>query len=489
MKKFNNIFLLIFLLLSKSYYPQFEINPLKNNLDSLFANEYKTIVAVDIFDLTENKSLYSKNEKLLLRPASLMKILTTSAALLFLEDYNFNTSLYYDGEIEDSICNGNLYLVGGCDPSFSLNNLDSLIREIKKIGIKEIRGNLYGDISMTDSIYWGEGWMWDDDPYPFAAYLSPLTINHNTVQVIYKPTHIGKLAQIETIPKTSYFEIVNSLITTKDDSSYLVDKSTWFGLPNGFDKSNFLITRDWLNRKNKIYAKGFISVNSPQDTVSFSVVNPAEYFLTLMKEKLESNNITLHGKIGFKNLPEDTEEIISIEHNIDSILVYTNKNSDNLGSEMILRALSNKYFGKPATAKNGIKLIDSLITLVGFNPKEYKIVDGSGLSFYNLISAELITSVLKYFFYNEEELFVKLYNSFPISGYDGTLKNRMLKSKAYKKVRAKTGTLSGVSNLAGYMTNHDNHLIAFSILIQNFAGSASKARELQDKICEIIYNN
>lgn len=474
MIKTKNIFLLAFFLLFPiSYYSQIEINSLRKSLDSLFSDEYfnKTTLAIDVYDLTENKQLYSKNEKLLLRPASLLKILTTSAALLFLEDYNFKTSLYYDGEIEDSVCSGNLYIVGRCDPSFTINNLDSLVREIKNFGIKEISGNLYADISMTDSLFWGEGWMWDDDPSPFAAYLSPLTINHNIIQVIYKPTEIGKPAQIEIIPKTKFIDLENTSVTVDCDSS------------------NFIITRDWLNRKNKIYAKGYITINAAQDTTYFSVFNPAQYFLTLMKEKLDDYKINLHGKIEFKNLPEDVEEIISIEHNIDSIIVNTNKKSDNLAAEMILRALAYKYYGKPATAKNGIRLLDSLITLVGFDPKEYKIVDGSGLSFYNLISSELLTSVLKYFFFNEEELFVRLYNSFPISGFDGTLKNRMLYSNVYKKVRAKTGTLSGISNLAGYMTNYKNHLIAFSILIQNFTEHAKKARDLQDKICEIIYNN
>lgn len=471
-KKFLLLYLLVFTSAEQNFFFAQSVN-LSKSLDSLFADEFftSTIAAVDIYDLTENKKLYSKNEKLLLRPASLQKILTTGTALLFLDDYKFKTKIYYDGEIEDSVCKGNLFVLGGCDPLFSLNDLDSLTKEIKKFGIKKISGNLYGDISMTDSLFWGDGWMWDDDPYPFAAFITPLSINRNSFKVVYKSLNVGEPVQIEIIPKTNYFEIVNTSSTTS------------------FDTSDFIITRSRLNDNEKIIVTGNFSINSKQDTLSFSVANPSKFFLKLFAEKLNENGISFSGNVEFKITPDDAKEIFSFERDIDTVLIYTNKTSYNLGAELILRALAHKYFGKPATTKNGILLIDSLITLSGFNSQKFKIVDGSGLSFYNLVSAELITSILKYFYYEKENLFVKLYNTFPISGYDGTLKNRMHNSVVYRKVRAKTGTLSGISNLAGYMFNHKNHLIAFSILMQNFVTAPNKARDFQDKICEIIYNN
>ncbi|MBI1937393.1 MAG: D-alanyl-D-alanine carboxypeptidase/D-alanyl-D-alanine-endopeptidase [Ignavibacteriales bacterium] len=442
-------------------------------IDSLLTDEIFTPAqkAIIVYDLTAEKTLYSKNGKLLFHPASTQKILTTSSALLFLDDYKFKTTVYYDGEIDDSICSGNLYIAGGFDPDFTSNDLDSVAKEIKQYGIKEIKGNLYADVSMMDSLFWGEGWMWDDDPNLFAAYLSPLSINDNGIQIIVEPDTVNQKVIVRTIPETKFVEIENKLSLAEKDSS------------------DFKIERDWLSRSNKITANGFISKKEKPDTTAVSIFNPSLYFITLFNEALSKNGITIKGETGFKKLNEDAEDIFTFEREIDSVLINTNKNSDNLSAEMILRATSFEYFGAPSSAKEGIKLVDSLITLTGFNPKNFRIVDGSGLSFYNLISAELLTSVLKYFYYNEPELFVKLYNSFPVAGYDGSLQNRMREGNSFRKVHAKTGTISGASNLAGYMSTKNNHLIAFTIFIQNYTGGAQKARNIQDKICETIYNN
>ena len=154
---------------------------------------------------------------------------------------------------------------------------------------------------------------------------------------------------------------------------------------------------------------------------------------------------------------------------------------------MLLRALANKYYGKLATAKEGLMLVDSLITLSGFNPKNYRLVDGSGLSHYNIVSAELINGILKYLFAKHNDIFKLIFDSFPVSGYDGTLKHRMKNLEVANIVHAKTGTLSGISSLSGYLVNKDKHLLSFSILIQNYVGSVKHAERIEDKICEILY--
>ena len=464
--------LILFLLLFFNSFVFTQNNNFINSLDSLLTSDYfkSTQISISVYDLTNDKPVYSKNEKLLFHPASLEKILTTAAALKFLgTGYNFKTKFFHTGNVEDSICSGDLYIVGGFDPVFSVSDLDSAAKEIKNYGIKEIHGNLYADISAGDSLFWGNGWMWDDDPYSFAAYISPLNINENSIKIICKPENHNEPAVVQLIPANNFIDVENNSFTSDTG------------------KTNLTVTRDWLNRSNKIFIKGTISISGGADTTTINIFNPVYFFLNLMKERLEQNGIKFHGSIDTLTLKPDFNEIFSLEHNIDSVIVYTNKNSYNLGAEMILRSIANEYFPKPATAQKGISIVDSLISLSGLDSKNYRIVDGSGLSFYNLVSAELITNILKYFYAEEEELFVKLYNSFPISGFDGTLNKRMNDSPAVKRVHAKTGSISGVNNLAGYITTKNKNILAFSIFIQNYTTGAQSARSIQDKICELIF--
>jgi D-alanyl-D-alanine carboxypeptidase/D-alanyl-D-alanine-endopeptidase (penicillin-binding protein 4) len=435
------------------------------------------MAGVDIYGLTRNKILFQKNNKLLFRPASNMKILTSAAGLLFLgKDFEFRTSLFYEGEIVDSVLYGHLYVEGGCDPDFTSNDLENFTQRVQDLDIKKITGNIYGDISMTDSLFWGQGWMWDDDPSTKAPYMSALNINDNAVTIISEYDDQNNKFVFSSIPETKYIDIVPRKNSAGNES-----------------KSRFRIDRDWINRTNKFIVEGTNSSrgNNGRNKFSerFNVYKPEIYFLTLFKESLEKNGIKFTGDIKIKTIDEIAKQIFTFSRSYDSVIVNLNKTSDNLSAEMTLLALSEKYLDKPASAKNGLKMIDSLIILCGLYPKDYRLVDGSGVSHYNLVSAELLVSVLKYFYKNEPDLFNILYNSFPIAGVDGTLENRMLNARAVKNVHAKTGTISGVSSLSGYVTNRKGHMIAFSILVRNYVGNSRSARNFIDDVCEVLTNS
>jgi D-alanyl-D-alanine carboxypeptidase/D-alanyl-D-alanine-endopeptidase (penicillin-binding protein 4) len=153
---------------------------------------------------------------------------------------------------------------------------------------------------------------------------------------------------------------------------------------------------------------------------------------------------------------------------------------------MTLYALANEYSGKPATADSGVKFIELMVDSIGLNHEDYRLVDGSGVSHYNVVSAELLSKLLKFFYEEKPELYKILHDSFPIAGVDGTLEYRMRKTAAENNVHAKTGTLTGVSCISGYLSTKNKHLLAFSIMMQNFVGSSSKAKEFQDEICRIL---
>jgi D-alanyl-D-alanine carboxypeptidase/D-alanyl-D-alanine-endopeptidase (penicillin-binding protein 4) len=271
-------------------------------------------------------------------------------------------------------------------------------------------------------------------------------------------------------------------VTLIPGTNYLIIKNE-----STFDVGpNFEITRSWIEKKNEVVVKGKFPISSRYVKDFVNVLEPEKYFLTLFSEVLDSNNIKTLGNTELVSLPEHVNLIYSFKRKYSDIITNLNKESDNLCAEMTLYALANKYSGKPATADSGIQLLNRMIDSIGLNYKDYRLVDGSGVSHYNVVSAELLTAILKYFYLHQHDLYELLYDSFPIAGVDGTLENRMRKTSAFKNVHAKTGTLSGVSCISGFVEGKNNHQIAFSIMMQNFVGSSKLARDLQDVICEIL---
>jgi D-alanyl-D-alanine carboxypeptidase/D-alanyl-D-alanine-endopeptidase (penicillin-binding protein 4) len=429
-----------------------------------------TAVSVSAYNLKNGKEIFSKNPYMLFRPASNLKVLTTSAGLVFLgPGYNFTTSLYYTGKISGGVLKGDLYVKGGLDPDFSLKDLDSLIGFLADAGIKKITGGIYGDVSAKDSIFWGDGWMWNDDPSTDFPYMSALNINDNAVTITVSPAGINERPAVKLHPDSKFFNIINSAKTI-----------------NG-SKESLEITRDWMNRNNNIIISGSIGVNSKPVSNVVNVCKTDEYFLMLFKEKLAKNNIRFSdSKNHFKAVPSGAALLNA--HNIPfgTVIVNLNKTSDNLSAEMTLRALAGRYYGSNASAEKGLKLVDSLIILAGMNPKNYSIVDGSGVSHYNLVTSDLLSNILKFIYLKKPDLYSVLYNSFPVGGVDGTLKNRMKDSIVYNNVHAKTGTLSGVSTLSGYLKTEKGEDIAFSIMMQNYVGSSSRAKYYQDEIAKLL---
>ena len=171
-------------------------------------------------------------------------------------------------------------------------------------------------------------------------------------------------------------------------------------------------------------------------------------------------------------------------HTIDQILMKMMKDSDNLYAESMFYQIAAASGNRPATAKNAATIIKRLITQLGLDASQYYVADGSGLSLYNYVSAELETLFLRYA-YRNENVYIHLYPSLPIAGVDGTLKNRMKDTFTQGNVRAKTGTVSRVITLAGYCKAANGHDLCFAILNQGIP-KASMARAFQDRICRIL---
>lgn len=181
-----------------------------------------------------------------------------------------------------------------------------------------------------------------------------------------------------------------------------------------------------------------------------------------------------------------TATLVTRYHSIDQILVEMMKSSDNLYAESLFyQVAAAAAKGKhPARAKDAAEEIDALYRKIGFKPSDYRVADGSGLSLYNYQSAELQAGLLRYAYHNTN-IFEHLYPSLPVAGIDGTLKKRMTNTCSRGNVHAKTGTVSGVSSLSGYLTAANGNMLCFAIMNQGVL-SSSPAKRFQDRVCNIL---
>lgn len=214
------------------------------------------------------------------------------------------------------------------------------------------------------------------------------------------------------------------------------------------------------------------------------LVDRRQSFMFRLREALGSRGIACSGGIGQAVCPPEVKLIVGKERTLNQVMQRMMKRSDNLYAEAVfyqLGALSGRLY---ATASESEDVISQLIRELGYDPEVYHIVDGSGLSHYNNVSAELEVAFLQHA-RRQSSVFQPLYESLPIAGVDGTLNNRMKDLPAFRNVRAKTGTLNGVITLSGYATAANGHELIFAILL-NGIRSSSAARAFQDDLCVVM---
>ena len=202
----------------------------------------------------------------------------------------------------------------------------------------------------------------------------------------------------------------------------------------------------------------------------------------ILKTKLIENGISIGGKVISGEVP--AKAIIINKHlspPLGNIIRLMNKPSDNWIAEFLFKTIGAEVKGVPGTWRKGREAITEFLDEILTEPPLHRFVDGSGLSRYNLVNTELLSQLLIYM-HKQFEIMPEFLSSLPIAGVDGTLRNRMQGMYAEKTLRAKTGTLSGVSALAGYTVTAEGEVLAFGILISHYIGSSATARNIQDKI-------
>jgi D-alanyl-D-alanine carboxypeptidase/D-alanyl-D-alanine-endopeptidase (penicillin-binding protein 4) len=422
---------------------------------------------------------YRRNQNKMFMPASNQKIPTTAVALLTLgPDFNFTTDLYYTGEIVDSILIGDLVVIGDGDPTFytrffkdSKSIFNSWCDTLKSKGIKEIHGNIIGDDNKFDDQELGEGWSLDylDDWY--AAPIGPLQLNENYIDLKIIPSEVGEKANIKKVLSTEYVQINNELYTTDTG------------------KTRYNFKRPYGT--NEITIAGVIRRDSDTLSISPSIFNPTKYFTAVLKETIIENGIKVIGiyrdcdDIKDWNFDENNSVLLTSHKSppLKDIIKVLLKKSQNLYAETMVRALGYTQKGE-GSFKNGADVISDSLQFIGIPKNSYNYADGSGLTRYNFISPEELVKILEYMYRNKyKNIWL---DALPIAGVDGTLSNRMKRTAAEGNVHAKTGTISNVRGLSGYVTTASGEKIVFSFLVNGHLLSASDTEKITDKVLEMI---
>ncbi|MBR2777704.1 MAG: D-alanyl-D-alanine carboxypeptidase/D-alanyl-D-alanine-endopeptidase [Prevotella sp.] len=214
------------------------------------------------------------------------------------------------------------------------------------------------------------------------------------------------------------------------------------------------------------------------------LISRQDAFMSRFIEMLRAAEVEVDAMVTSGPLPKESLTICTRSHSLREILLPMMKDSDNLYAESMFFQVAAADGSRPAKAVHGRQAVKQLLGKAGVNNIQYRITDGSGLSLYNYVTPELMIRLLIYA-YRQTNIFRELYPSLPVAGQDGTLKKRMTESVANGRVRAKTGTVTGVTTLAGYCASANGHMLAFSIMNQGVLKIAD-GRDFQDRLCAVM---
>jgi len=463
------------------------LSKLRGELDYLLSDPAFAIAhwGVAIKSLKTGEFLYLRNENKGFMPASNMKLFTTASALLKCgAEYQFTTRLYYRGTLSaNGVLDGDLIIKGVGDPTltgrYAEGNPTKVFEDwadsLAAKNVKQVNGKIIGDDTYFTDEGMGAGWSWDYESDYYAAQVSALSFNDNCMDIFFTPgDSLDKLSTFRLLPNGQYVSVLNQVVTA--------DKV------QGTD-----IRYHRARGGNKVVCDGTIFVGEKEKHDWFAVDNPTLFAASAFKDVLTDKNIAVTGEAA------DLDDLESYQYADDSVHVLAshtsphlreivttiNKVSQNLYAELLLRVVGKEYGGE-GSASMGAEVEKNLFTVMGIDPAQIDIVDGSGLSRLNLVTPMSVVKLLSYL--RQQPVGKFFYDSLPIAGVDGTIKARMIGTAAQGNVRAKTGYVDKARALSGYVTTLDGEELAFSMIVNNYLVPTGLANQIQDAICERLAN-
>jgi D-alanyl-D-alanine carboxypeptidase/D-alanyl-D-alanine-endopeptidase (penicillin-binding protein 4) len=441
------------------------------------------LIGLEIYDITSDSVLYALNADRLFSPASNLKLFTTAAALEMLgPGYRFKTRFFVTGDLDKKgRLAGNLVIAGGGDPLISGRFRDSITEvpglwadSLLSYGIKEIKGDIVVDNSFFTGPELGAGWSWDDLTYWYACPVTALSFNDNCVDLKFMPgPNVGDRATIILDPGTDYITVNNNATTLPAGSEFTLD---YYRTPS----------------TNEVEFFGGIAVDDSEEVDYVSVHRPEIYCAYVLAEISTRKNIKFKGAI--YNLNElNGQKRSEITHqrkpvftwrsdSLGVVITVINQRSQNLFAELTLLTVGKEIGGEGSFSKS-LEIVEAHFDSLGITSDDLDMNDGSGLSYINLVKPDAIIRLLKYMASSEyPEIYynsLRVPRDFRLPG----VPNR-------ENIRGKEGTIANTRTYSGYLTGPvTGHLLAFSILVNNYSCPKQKVETWQDSILEVLLRN
>lgn len=457
-----------------SVQPIYGTDNLANLLNQIVQNvDPKASIGVKIKSMKHGDVLFSYNESNLLSPASVFKILTAEAALIYLgPDYKFQTYLMTNAKsTTNGVIDGDVYLVHSGDPTLTYYDLTDLMVALKSQQIQGINGNVYVDNTAYDQDNLGPGWLDKDMHYCYSAPINASIINHNCISVGISPAKTkGNRAVVIENPRYFYSGINNSVITK----------------PAGYRSCRLSLSS---TEDNVVTIEGCMPRGRYSRFGSVVINNIIKYNEALLHNSFRRFGIHVAGIISAQAAPPHLTPLATHESKPLNLLINKMlKDSNNIIAGSLFKKMGQLYSNQPGSWANGGYAVKQILAQhAAVDTSQMHAIDGSGLSHENEVTATQMMQVLDYAFHNYATNY-EFISSLPIAGVDGTLKYRL--SNVAWKIRAKTGTMSkeGVVALAGYAVSRDREPLAFVIMINGHNSNVWKYREAEDKIVTALTN-
>lgn len=425
---------------------------------------------VQVRSVTDGAVVFERSADQLFNPASNMKLLTTAAALHYLgPSYVFRTEVRRDPELRDGVVRGNLYVKGYGDPMLTTESMFGLVNEVALTGIRRIEGDLVIDDTFFDPVSEGPGWEEETGDPAYAAPVGAFSVNFNTFVLRVLPgPQTGARAIVRAWPDIDMIDARVEAVTRGPRTR----------------------TRLWVGteapRPDRIEAvvRGAVALDDVRgQMVRRRVHDPSRFAGAMMKRLLELRGIDVKGRLRIAPIPETPTVAVTTHYSrhLSDIISMLNKYSNNFIAEQILKTLGAEMVGGPGSWESGTQVIANFLSEIGVTKEAYRLGNGSGLNDVNRVTPELVTEVLVHM-YQRFDVRPEFVASLAVAGASGTIGRRFSNTPAVSRLRAKTGSLTGVSTLSGYVVTRDERVLAFSVMMNDYDGSARAMWDLQDQI-------